>query len=567
MLDRDSPQSHRPDWPAIRREALRRFEVTSFRPGQRELIECVLSGRDALGVLPTGAGKSLCFQLAALFLEGLTVVVSPLIALLQDQLQHLDEANIEAARLDSTLTQTDERTVEREIRHGANEIVLLTPERLQNPQHLEPLRKRRVSLLVVDEAHCVSQWGHDFRPAYLRLREVIASLGRPTVLALTATAPPDVLRDVLQGLGIPDAKVVNTGIERENLEFQVLACVNREEKERALLDMIARAEGGPGIVYATTVREVEQLHPWLLRQGLQNVRYHGRLRVTEREMAQEAFMGGRTPLIVATNAFGMGVDKPDVRFVLHWNFPASLEAYYQEAGRAGRDGERARCALLYRLEDKRTWDFLLRGRHPGVRDVAKVMELLAGPFASPSRFTSEELAEAAGLSARRASVVASSLSSLEILERYEDGRLTVKRLPTGQAREELLRSFDTRRSLERDKLRTIMRYAQSTLCRMKFMREYFGEPSGDRCGRCDNCRRPERLARAPRAPKPAAPASSSSRTRRSSGVPAALAVGRNVSHPQFGTGSVVAVEGNQVTVAFVRSGQRRILARYLKPLN
>src|SRR5437763_4241570 len=292
------------DWPAIAGEAARRFGVRRFRPGQRDLIDAALAGRDALGILPTGGGKSLTYQIPALFLPRAVVVVSPLLSLVQDQREKAEAARIDVARLDSTLSSSEEREAVAEIGTGGNDLMYVTAERLESPEYLAVLRERGVSLLVVDEAHCISQWGHDFRPAYLGLAEACRALGAPPILALTATATPEVVEDIVRQLGMRAPEIVQTGVDRPNLLLEVRRTVNRAMKEQALLELLHAAAEGSAIVYCATVRKGEELHRWLLALGESVGRYHGRLKVSEREETQRRFMSGELRAVIATNAFG-----------------------------------------------------------------------------------------------------------------------------------------------------------------------------------------------------------------------------------------------------------------------
>jgi ATP-dependent DNA helicase RecQ len=361
--------------------ASRRFGINAFRPGQALAIRNVLAGIDTLAIMPTGAGKSLCYQLPALELDGVTLVVSPLIALMKDQTDKLEHLGIEVLRLDSTLTPRDEHAALRRLSENRPCIAYVTPERLSEPRFRERLATVRVALFVVDEAHCISQWGHDFRPAYLSLGEAVRALGTPPVLALTATAPPKVKDDILAQLDIADASVIDIGLHRPNLRYHVIRA-SSERKKQAFLLRLLETQKGCGIIYAATVKTVDALADFLDSSGVPCGRYHGRMRAKDRDRVQSSFMEDSVPrVMVATNAFGLGVDKQDLRFVIHYNFPGSLESYYQEAGRAGRDGRPADCVLLYQPEDKRIQSFFLGGRYPTpeqTRAVAEALISLAG---------------------------------------------------------------------------------------------------------------------------------------------------------------------------------------------
>lgn len=339
------------------------FGYEKFRPGQEAAVSAILSGRDTVVVLPTGGGKSLCFQVPALLMPGLTVVVSPLISLMKDQVDALTAKGLPAAFINSTLTagQVSDRLAR--VDRGEIKLLYVAPERFDFGRTAERLRRIGVSLLAIDEAHCISQWGHDFRPSYLRVKDVHEQLGSPTTIALTATATPEVRRDIIRQLALREPETIITGFDRPNLTYFVVPVKNDAEKERRLTEILRKHEG-LAVIYASTRKAVDQLTTVLERAKIGAAGYHAGLDDSRRRQVQEAFMSEKIRAIVATNAFGMGIDKPNVRLVIHYTMPGTLEAYYQEAGRAGRDGEHSDVFLLHAFPDRFTHEFFIKGSYP-----------------------------------------------------------------------------------------------------------------------------------------------------------------------------------------------------------
>ena len=469
-----------PPVPALDAALARAFGHGAFRPGQREAAEALAAGRDVIAVMPTGAGKSLCYQLPATLLDGVTLVVSPLIALMKDQVDALVAKGVAAAALHSGQTAAERAAADRALDGGALRLLYVAPERLAAPGFLARLAGLRVVRLVIDEAHCISAWGHDFRPDYLRLGPLRAQLAVP-VGAFTATATPDVRADIARQLALHDPLEVVTGFERPNLSLAVVPARTAADKRRELARVV-RAAGTPGIVYAATRKGVEEWAGELARLGLSSGAYHGGLPDAERTRVQDEFLAGRLDAIAATNAFGMGVDKADIRFVVHADIPGSVEAYYQEAGRAGRDGQPARCELLFSPADIRTQEFFLEGSNPEAATLDRVWRQL-------TLATSEEEFEAiAARGGRTAAERMAAATAVRLLRQAAEARGVAPGegpLPLDlDARAEKARR-------DRDRLDAIVRYAFHRACRTRYIYDYFaGAARGGvapRCGACDVC--------------------------------------------------------------------------------
>ena len=479
--------------PAVRRSAVGKvlrdvFGLSELRPGQQAVIDAVLSGRHTLAIMPTGAGKSLCYQLPALLMPGMTLVVSPLIALMRDQFDKLSALGLDAVQINSAIPAGELRRARARVGRRTVEFVFTTPEQLANDDVTTLLAGGAVDLLVIDEAHCISQWGHDFRPAYLDAVSKVRTLGSPTVLALTATATPDVVTDIERHLGVGPLRVINTGAYRANLSYHVRPVANDADKDRQLIDLLRTATGS-AIVYAATVRHVDSLMTLLRAEGIEAVSYHGRQRAGAREDAQTAFMTGAAPVIVATNAFGMGIDKPDIRTVLHYDLPPSLDVYYQESGRAGRDGGHADCILLFQRSDRALQRFFMAGRYPTADDFNTLVTALHTVTGVPPMTVEEIRGLAPDIPAARLRVMLTVLKHEGLLSERRRSRYQVRAQLASAVVAALAAAYDERRSRDQSKLEQMVVYAQTALCRTRMLLEALGEtlePAG--CGSCDNCR-------------------------------------------------------------------------------
>ena len=471
------------------------FGLNQFRHPQEAVIESILAAKDTMVIMPTGGGKSLCYQLPALLLEGLSIVISPLIALMKDQVDALKAKGIAAGMINSSQSWPKQQAVIDEFRRGAIKLVYIAPERFRSRSFTEHLMQCKISLVAVDEAHCISQWGHDFRPDYTRLSEALELLGRPPCIALTATATPTVRDDIVKNLKLREPNIFISGFARENLSF-VIREIKQKKQKFSRVEQLIQAHK-TGIIYCSTRKSVESVAAYLKEAYLSHVIYHGGLTDTQRTEAQNAFISKKVPIAVATNAFGMGIDRSDIRFVCHFDIPGSVEAYFQEAGRCGRDSQPGVCEFLFCYADKQIQEFFIDGANPSVTLIRRLYQTLKenADQQNEIKLSNDAISEAIGPRTNGIAVnsAISLLKRLDVIQRFDipGQRIRGTRLlkpSLGPLELPIDRNaLEVKRTRDEDKLKMLIKLAYAQNCRQQWILRYFGEHDAEPCNRCDNC--------------------------------------------------------------------------------
>lgn len=467
------------------------FGFDGFLDAQEGVVDQILSGQDGLVVMPTGGGKSLCYQLPAMCMEGVTLVISPLIALMKDQVDGLLGKGIPATMINSTLDSNEQWQRIAAMKNGEYKLVYIAPERFRSSSFMEAMKDVNVSLFAVDEAHCLSQWGHDFRPEYMRLGKALEKLGMPQAIALTATATPVVRNDILKVLALREPFETVSGFSRPNLSLSIVEVDKHKVKHARLREVVEKWK--TGIVYCSTRKRVEEVGELLHSWGIKSIAYHGGMSPDERERTQNTFITKKADVAVATNAFGMGIDRSDVRFVLHYEIPGSIEAYYQEAGRAGRDGEAAYCELLFNYADTRTQEFFIDGANPNFKTISDIYRFLQNDADANFEIqrTIDEIKE--GADVKNGMAVGSALAILMrngYVERFDIAGKRMKGTRLLKPNSELninQQALEEKEKRDREKLDTMVQLCYSRQCRQQSILEYFGEQDAQTCGTCDIC--------------------------------------------------------------------------------